>query len=331
MLVLPPSDVARRPTSSRLPPERRAEPSGPRVAARLLTTLIVVGPVVVLGASIPLLWGDLVSVRDVILGAAFYIVSATGLTVGYHRLFAHRAFVPNRGLKIALAAAGSTAIEGSVIGWVATHRRHHRFSDTDGDPHSPNGFGVGARARSRGLLHAHVGWLFGAGQVSPASDAADLVADRDLMRIGQLWGVFAVGWLVLPFGLGWLISGTLLGAVTTFVWAGVVRMLLLHHVTWGVNSLCHSFGARPFRTKDQSTNLAMLSIASMGDSFHNLHHAYPRSARHGVLPHQLDPSAGIIRMFERMGWATDVHWPDPARVAALASTIRIDRRETANR
>ncbi|HKY14216.1 MAG TPA: acyl-CoA desaturase [Microthrixaceae bacterium] len=298
------------------------EPEGPEsegsvVAARVVTTLIVVGPVIAIGVSIPLLWGHLVSLRDVLLAAVFYLVSAAGVTVGYHRLFAHRGFAPNRWLKIALAAAGSTAVEGSVIGWVTAHRQHHRFSDTDGDPHTPNGFGTGARARFRGLLHAHVGWLFSPPDMSCA-EAADLAADRDLVRIARFWGVFAVGWLVLPFGVGWLLSGTLMGAITAFLWAGVIRMMLLHHVTWSINSLCHSFGRRPFRTRDQSTNLAVLGVLSMGESFHNLHHAYPRSARHGVLPHQLDPSAGLIRAFERLGWATDVHWPDPARVAALS-------------
>ena len=315
----PPADGSSAPSGdvAEQPPSR-----GAQWAARVLTGIIVVGPAVVLAVCIPLLWDHLITLRDVIIGAALYLVTGHGISVGFHRLFAHRGFVPNRALKIVLAAMGSMAIEGSVIGWVATHRRHHRFSDHDGDPHSPHGSGTGLRAQIRGLAHAHVGWLFTTDGTSEQRYAPDLLADPDMVRMGQLWPVFAIGSLVLPFLLGWLISGSLLGGLTTFIWAGVVRMVVLHHVTWSVNSICHFFGRRPFRTRDRSTNVAALGLLSMGESYHNLHHAYPASARHGVLPHQVDSSAALIRVFERLGWATAVHWPDPVRVQAL----RVDTR-----
>jgi stearoyl-CoA desaturase (Delta-9 desaturase) len=286
-------------------------------ASRAVTALIVIGPGIALGAGIPFLWGHIISLRDVVIGVVLYAVTGHGITVGYHRLFAHRSFTPHRVVKIALAAFGSMAVEGSVIGWVAAHRRHHRFSDQPGDPHSPHGFGAGLRAQLKGLLHAQVGWLFSSDTTSQTRYAADLVADPDLVRLSRWWPTFAVGSLVLPFALGWILSGSVIGGLTTFLWAGLVRMMLLHHVTWSINSVCHAFGARPFRTRDQSRNVAALSVLSMGESFHNLHHAYPQSARHGVLPGQIDSSARVIGLLERIGLATDVRWPDPARVEDL--------------
>ncbi len=300
-----------------IPPALVAPSGGSQFAARLLTAVIVVGPGVALGVLIPLLWGDIVNLRDILVAVVLYVITGHGIAVGFHRLFAHRSFRPNRAVKLALAGAGSMAIEGSVIGWVAAHRRHHRFSDHAGDPHSPHGFGTGLRAQLRGLAHAHVGWLFSADATSEEKYAPDLIADPDLVKMSRLWPVFAIGSLVLPFAVGWLLSGTVMGGLTTFLWAGVVRMVLLHHVTWSVNSICHVYGPRPFRTKDQSTNVALLSVLSMGESFHNLHHAYPTSARHGVGRHQIDSSAGVIRLLERAGWVTDVKWPTPARVASL--------------
>jgi stearoyl-CoA desaturase (Delta-9 desaturase) len=313
-------------TATVAPPPPAPEPPGIGVerptgwalwTARVVTGLIVIGPAVALGVGIPFLWGNLISLRDVIIGVVLYLVTGHGITVGYHRLFAHRGFTPNRAVKIVLAAFGSMAVEGSVIGWVANHRRHHRFSDRPGDPHSPHGFGPGLRAQLRGLVHAQVGWLFSGDSTSQSRYAPDLVADRDLVVMSRWWPSFAIGSLLLPFLLGWLLTGSLLDGLTTFLWAGLVRMMLLHHVTWSINSICHAMGPRPFRTRDRSRNVGALSVVSMGESFHNLHHAYPQSARHGVLPGQIDSSAGVIRVLERLGLVRDVHWPEPARVRSL--------------
>ncbi len=276
----------------------------------------MISPLVALGVAVPLLWGHVIHLRDVLLAAAFYVVSAVGVTVGFHRMLTHRSFRPNRVLKILLATAGSTALEGGVIGWVAAHRRHHRFSDAIGDPHSPHRYGTGAWAQTRGFLWAHVGWLFSRDLTSSKRYAPDLLRDRDLVVLDRLFPVVAVASLGLPFALGWWISGTWAGAVGVLVWAGVLRMALLHHVTWSINSVCHMFGRRRFASGDQSTDFAPLALISLGESWHNFHHACPSSARHGVLPRQLDLSANLIGVFERLGWATHVRWPDAATIAA---------------
>jgi len=298
--------------------------SSPRGSAALVgcvvTALLVVSPVVAIAVSVPLLWGHAIHLRDVVLAAILYAVTGHGVTVGFHRLFTHRGFTPKRPLKIALAIAGSMAIEGSVIGWVANHRRHHVHSDRPGDPHSPHTSARGALGPVRGFLHAHVGWMFGNDTTPPERYAADVLRDRDLTAVSALFPLWAVASLALPFGAGWLWSGSLIGGLTAFVWAGIIRMALLHHVTWSVNSICHMVGARPFATDDQSRNVNVLAVVSLGESWHNLHHAYPACARHGVGRRQFDSSAGTIRLFEKGGWATNVRWPTARRLATLTAT-----------
>jgi stearoyl-CoA desaturase (delta-9 desaturase) len=275
----------------------------------VVTSLFVVGPVVALAVAIPLLWGNALNLHDVILAAVFYLIAGFGISIGFHRLFTHRSFKPNRPLKFILAAAGSMAFEGSVTSWVANHRRHHMFSDQPGDPHSPHRYGSGPTARLRGLLYAHVGWLFTPDTTSKTRFAADLLRDDDIVLSTKLFPLFAGLSFAIPFGIGWAITGTFTGALTALLWAGLVRMAVFHHVTWSINSICHMFGTKPFDTKDQSTNFAPLALLSLGESWHSYHHADPASARHGVLPHQIDVSARMIRWFEQAGWATRVHWP----------------------
>jgi len=303
------------------PPAIDGEPQSSvgRMATRGVTALLVIGPLVALAVVLPLLWGHAVSLLDVVLGLALFGLTGHGLSIGFHRLFSHSSFKANRGLKIALAAAGSLALEGSVIGWVANHRRHPMFSDQPGDPHSPHRFGTGVPAQVRGFAYAHVGWLFAADNTSAERFAPDLLADPDLVMVSRLFPVFAIISLAAPFALGWVLGGTLAAAVTALLWAGLVRMMVLHHVTWSVNSVCHVFGRRPNDTKDQSTNFAPLAILSFGEAWHNFHHAHPASARHGAFPHQIDTSAEIIRLFERAGWATKVRWP--AGLARSAPTL----------
>ena len=302
------------------PAQPDPEPQSPNlaatIAARAFTALLVIGPAVALGLAIPLLWGRVVDLHDIVLAAIFYLVSGFGVTVGYHRLFTHRGFTPTRTLKIALASAGSLAMEGSLIGWVATHRKHHAFSDRAGDPHSPHDQRDGFAAPLRGFFHAHIGWLFRTNATSAERYAPDLVNDADVAIISRLFPLFAVFSLAAPFFLGWAWTGTIGGALTALLWAGAARMMLLHHVTWSVNSICHMFGKQPATERDRSTNFAPLGVLSMGEAWHNFHHAHPRSARHGALPHQIDPSAAVIRVFERAGWATNVHWPTAKQVEA---------------
>jgi stearoyl-CoA desaturase (Delta-9 desaturase) len=315
-----------------MPENHRSSPHA-RAAfvGRVTTALLIVSPVAAIAVSVPLLWGHAIHLRDIILAAILYTVTGHGVTVGFHRLFTHRGFTPRRPLKIALAVAGSMAIEGSVVSWVANHRRHHVHSDRSNDPHSPHTSRHGVPGPVRGFLHAHVGWMFDNDTTAPERYAADVLRDRDLTTVSAFFPLWAVASLALPFGAGWLWSGSLIGGLTAFVWAGIIRMALLHHVTWSVNSICHMFGARPFATDDQSRNVRLLALISFGESWHNLHHAYPASARHGVRRGQIDSSAGIIRLFEKAGWATNVRWPTAQRLAALAASPATPALVPANR
>jgi stearoyl-CoA desaturase (delta-9 desaturase) len=199
---------------------------------------------------------------------------------------------------------------------VANHRRHHAFSDRAGDPHSPWRFGTDSFALLKGLGYAHIGWMLRRELSNRSRFAPDLMADRDMRIVSRLFGPLAIVSLAGPALIGGLVTGTWLGALTAFFWAGLVRMALLHHVTWAVNSVCHVFGERPFANKDKATNFWPLAILSFGESWHNSHHADPTGARHGVLRGQIDPSARLIWVFEKLGWAYDVRWPVAERLAA---------------
>jgi stearoyl-CoA desaturase (delta-9 desaturase) len=261
-------------------------------------------------------WGWGLTWTDVVLATVFYVLTVLGVTVGYHRHFTHGSFKATRPLRIALAVVGCMAIQGPVVQWVADHRRHHAFSDRAGDPHSPWRYGNTTGALVKGMFHAHIGWLFDRRQTNPARYAPDLLKDRPLRITSRLFVVWAFLSLALPTAIGGLVTGSWAGAWSAFFWAGLVRVALSHHVTWSINSLCHTIGSRPFAARDRSTNLWPLALLSMGESWHNLHHADPTCARHGVLRGQVDVSARVIWVFEKLGWARDVKWPDPVRLAA---------------
>ncbi|HUR50997.1 MAG TPA: acyl-CoA desaturase [Mycobacteriales bacterium] len=280
-----------------------------------LAIFIVVPLLGILGAGF-VLWGTGLSLVDVSLAVVFYTITLYGITVGFHRLFTHGSFKAARPLRIALAVAGQMAIEGPVTRWVADHRRHHAFSDEEGDPHSPWRYGTGFRALTKGLFYAHIGWLFDVEQTDQKRFAPDLLADKDISRIARLFPVLVAVSLLAPAVLGGLITWSWTGALTAFFWASVVRIGLLHHMTWSINSICHTWGSRPFVTKDRAVNVWWLAVISGGESWHNLHHADPTCARHGVDKGQLDSSARLIRWFEQLGWARDVRWPKPERLAA---------------
>jgi len=260
------------------------------------------------------LWGHGIGWLDLGLALGMYFFTGYGLAVGFHRMFTHTSFVPARPLKIALAIAGSMAIEGSLFTWVAQHRRHHAYADRTGDPHSPWRYGTGFWPQLKGLWHAHAGWFFVANPSEPERWIPELLEDSDLSFISRTAAVWAALSLLLPFGLGLVITRSLTGGLLALLWAGAVRVAVLHHVTWGVNSIAHMFGDRPFRTRDRSANVAVLSVLSFGDSWHNAHHAYPSLARHGVDRWQFDSAAAVIRTFERFGWASDVKWPEAVRL-----------------
>jgi stearoyl-CoA desaturase (delta-9 desaturase) len=208
-------------------------------------------------------------------------------------------------------------LQGDVITWVADHRRHHAFSDKEGDPHSPWLFGTTPAALAKGFFHSHLGWLFTKDRTNAARFTPDLLADRDIVRISRLFPLWTVLSLLAPALLGGLITMSFWGAFTAFFWAGLVRVAVLHHVTWSINSICHMIGERPFAAQGKATNFWPLAILSMGESWHNLHHADPTCARHGVQAGQVDMSARVIWAFEKLGWARDVRWPTPARLARL--------------
>jgi stearoyl-CoA desaturase (delta-9 desaturase) len=262
-------------------------------------------------------WGDMLHWHDLVVLAITYTLTGLGITVGYHRLFTHRSFKTGRCVRAVLAVLGSMAVEGPVIDWVATHRKHHRFSDRPGDPHSPHvDHAPGWRGTLRGLLHAHIGWIFrGKDRANPARYAKDLLADRDLRFISATFPLWVLAGLALPFGLGVALTGTIAGGLGGLLWGGAVRVALLHHATFSINSLCHVFGRRPFATGDESRNLAWLAPIAFGEAWHNNHHAFPGSARHGLGRWQLDPSAGLIGALERCHLAWDVNRISSARQA----------------
>lgn len=276
-------------------------------------------PLLALIFAVPFAWGWGLSWVDVGLFLVFYMISGLGITVAYHRHFTHGSFKAKRWLRAALAIAGSTALQGPVITWVADHRRHHAFADKEGDPHSPWLFGTTPLAIAKGFWHAHMGWNFARNRSNVDRFAPDLVNDPMISRISGLFWLWTVLSFVVPALIGGLITWSLWGMVTGFFWAGLVRVCVLHHVTWAVNSICHMIGERPFTARDRSANFWPLAIFSFGESWHNLHHADPTSARHGVRRGQIDISARVIWVFEKLGWAYKVRWPTPRRVAKLAT------------
>ena len=278
--------------------------------------LFILVPFAALVAAVPVAWGGWLGWTDIAIAVPMYFLTCGGVTVGFHRCFTHRSFKPNRPVKIALAVLGSMAIQGPVVRWVADHRKHHKFSDQDGDPHSPWKYGDTIGALWRGLWHAHMGWLFDEEQTPQDKYAPDLMKDRDLVRISRLFWLWTLVSLALPLVLGGLLTWSWQGALTAFFWGSLVRVSVLHHVTWSINSVCHLVGNRPFTSRDRATNFWPLAILSGGESWHNLHHADPTCARHGVLRGQIDISARVIWAFEKLGWARDVKWPDPVRLAA---------------
>jgi stearoyl-CoA desaturase (Delta-9 desaturase) len=291
------------------PPHRAATTV---TTARQVSNLIGLSlPFVGFVVAVVLCWNRFVQPVDLILLAVGYTATCLGITVGFHRLFTHRSFKTSRAIRYSLAVLGTLAVEGSVIKWVTDHRKHHDFTDEEGDPHSPHEAGLGAL---RGLWHAHAGWLFTTvGQADRSRYGADLLKDRGIRAIDAAEKPLIAGSLVLPFLLGLAIKGTLTGGLVTLVWAGLVRIFLLHHATFSINSICHFFGRRRFETDDESTNVAWLSLVTFGESWHNNHHAFPTSAFHGLRTREFDIGGQFIRLLERLGLAWDVVRVSPER------------------
>jgi stearoyl-CoA desaturase (Delta-9 desaturase) len=288
---------------------------------RIITGLLTVIPFAMLGMVVWQVWGDWFHWSDVLVFAIVYIPFGLGITVGFHRLFTHRSFKTGPRMRALIGALGSAAIEGPVISWVADHRKHHAFSDQEGDPHSPHvGHGEGVLAQFKGFFHAHIGWLFLHTQRG-AKDrfAPDLQKDPVVRFVDRTFVLWALVGLAIPFGLGVAIGGTVLAGLTGLLWGGAVRIFVMHHVTYSINSLCHMFGKRDFETTDESRNLGWLALPTFGEAWHNSHHAFPTSAVHGMKATQLDPSAAVIWTLEKLGLAWDVVRIAPERQAAKAA------------
>jgi stearoyl-CoA desaturase (delta-9 desaturase) len=286
---------------------------------QVLVIAFVVIPLAALITAIPFAWGWGIDWVDVGMAIGLYALTGLGVTVGFHRHFTHSSFKANRPLRVALAIAGNLSFQGTATGWVADHRRHHAFSDRDGDPHSPWRFGSSPAALAKGFYHAHLGWLFDRDLTNRERFAPDLVADPDIQKVDSQFIVWSLTSVFLPGLVGGIATLSWWGAVTGIFWAGLVRIAVLHHVTWSVNSICHMFGERPFNSRDKAANFWPLAVLSFGESWHNLHHADPTCARHGVQRGQIDISARIIWVFEKLGWATSVRWPTQRRLARLAA------------
>ena len=288
---------------------------------RIITGLVTLVPFAAIGLAGWQVWGSALHWSDVFLFLGMYLLTGLGITVGFHRHLTHRSFKAKRWLHGLLAILGSAAIEGPVISWVADHRKHHAFADEEGDPHSPHvGHGGGLRGTVRGLFHAHVGWLFIHTQRgSKRRYAPDLLKDPLIRLVDRTFVVWAIAGLALPFGIGFAIGGGLVGGLTSLLWAGAVRVFVVHHLTYSINSLCHVFGRRPFKTDDESGNLAWLALPTFGEAWHNNHHAFPTSAVHGLRRMLLDPSALVILGLEKLGLAWDVVRVSPERMRAAAA------------
>jgi stearoyl-CoA desaturase (delta-9 desaturase) len=242
--------------------------------------------------------------------------------MGFHRYFTHLSFKAVTGLRVALAIAGSLAIEGPVLTWVADHRRHHKYSDREGDPHSPWRFGDDWKALSKGLVWAHIGWMFDGNRTSREKFCPDLLADKKISAVSRFFPGWVVVSLLAPALIGGLWSGTWVGALTAFFWGSLVRIAFLHHITWSINSICHTFGKEEFEVRDKSRNVNWLAILSFGESWHNLHHSDPTCARHGALRGQIDIAARLIWCAEKLGWAYDVRWPDETKLSKKKTGVR---------
>jgi stearoyl-CoA desaturase (delta-9 desaturase) len=286
------------------------------VVDRVASGVVTAVPPIMVGIGMWFGWtGNLLQWQDLLILAFSYMIVGTGITVGFHRLLTHRSFKCHRVVRAGFAALGSAAAEGPVIDWVATHRKHHQFSDVDGDPHSPHvGHGSGWRGALTGLFHAHVGWVFSDMEVADERRyAKDLLADPLIRFVDRTFVLWVVAGLAAAFGAGVALTGTVRGGLVALLWGGAARIFFMHHATFSINSLCHFFGRHDYDTGDESRNLAWLAIPTWGEAWHNNHHAFPTSYRHGLKRWQIDPSAAIIRVMELLGMAWDVVRVDPER------------------
>jgi stearoyl-CoA desaturase (delta-9 desaturase) len=284
--------------------------------ARVVNLGLVLVPFVGLVTAIIFLWGVALSWPHLAVFGGVYLLTVLGITVGYHRYFTHRSFKTSKPIAALLAFLGSMAVEGPLMNWVADHRRHHQHSDEEGDPHSPQTHGSGMWGMLKGMWHAHMGWLFVAPPTGRDRYIGDLRKSRMIRWMSNLFPLWVVVGLAIPAVLGGLLTMSWLGVLLGFIWGGLVRVFFVHHVTWSVNSICHLWGTRPFKSRDESCNNAVFGVLALGEGWHNNHHAFPTSARHGLRWWEVDASYMVIWAMSKVGLVWDVRIPSPARIAA---------------
>ncbi len=288
---------------------------GPPSRAEQITLLCaVLLPLIGLGLAIGLLWGRGITWLELGLFLAMYVITAGGITVGYHRLFTHSSFETPKYLRALFAIAGSMAVQGPVLTWVAVHRKHHQHSDHEEDPHSPHAHGGGVVGMLKGMWHAHVGWVFDPKPDGLARYVKDLIDDRTVLIVDKLFPLWVALGLALPAVIAGIVTQSWTGALLGFIWGGLVRVFMVHHVTWSINSVCHVWGSRPFKSHDQSTNNLVFGMLALGEGWHNNHHAFPTSAKHGLKWYQFDASYVFIKTLSLLGLARNVRVPSKQRI-----------------
>ena len=285
------------------------------LAQRVTMFLSVVGPFVGFAGAVALLWGRAVGPVDMAAMVLMYCVAGFGVTIGFHRLLTHKSFETYRPIRLMLAIFGSIGAQGAVIRWCATHRRHHQESDRDGDPHSPHTHGDSPLDLLRGFYHAHVGWCFEPDVKDSARSVRDLTSDKVMLFIDRWYFGWVFLGLLIPAAIVGLVTQSGGGALSGMLWGGLGRIFLMQHVTWSVNSVCHVWGSRPFRSGDHSANNAAVAILALGEGWHNNHHAFPTSARHGLFWWQFDSSYVLICLMKKLGLAWNVRLPSEAALA----------------
>jgi stearoyl-CoA desaturase (Delta-9 desaturase) len=288
----------------------------PGIASQVGSVVAIVLPFLGLIAAIILIWHTRFSWLILSLFFGGYVVTTLGVTVGYHRLFTHKSFKTNPVIAALLGVLGSMAVQGSILQWVSTHRRHHQHTDRADDPHSPYAFGTSIRGMLRGIVHSHVGWFFAK---APPRDVMekyvpDLLADPVVVFVSRWFGALAVLGQIIPAAIGLAVTQTWLGALIAWIWGGLLRVFFVHHVTWSVNSVCHLWGRRPFETHDESRNNLVMGILALGEGWHNTHHAFPASARHGLSWWEIDVSYWIIRLLSCVGLMWEIKLPPRDRI-----------------
>lgn len=290
----------------------------PSVAAQLGSLMAVTLPFLGLITAVILLWHSPFSWLNFSLFLGGYLMTTLAITAGYHRLFTHKSYTASPAVTIVLGVIGSMAVQGSILEWVATHRRHHQHTDRPDDPHSPHAFGAGLWGSLRGMVHAHFGWFFSKTPSSAMMEryVPDLLADRFIPTISRWFGLWAILGQLIPAAIGFAVTQTWMGALMGWIWGGLLRVFFVHHVTWSVNSVCHLWGSRPFESHDESRNNAIMGVLAMGEGWHNTHHAFPASARHGLSRSELDVTYWFIRLLAAVGLASEIKLPPKARIEA---------------